>query len=141
MISRFFLIDDDPVNNALCKMLIRTTIENADVKTFRLACDALTFIKCKSNKKNDEPDSIVFLDLNMPDMTGWEFIELFEEIDKEVKNKLRVYILSSSLDPKDKKRAIENKNIIDYITKPITKEIILEITSGKVSTDSPLISP
>jgi response regulator RpfG family c-di-GMP phosphodiesterase len=136
MTYRFVLIDDDPVNNALCKMLIRSTIENPEVRTFKLASDALEFIKCMYKKKNGEPDSIVFLDLNMKEMSGWEFLELFEKLDEKIKSKLKIYILSSSLDPKDKKRAAGNKNVIDYITKPITKEIIFRITSGKVSTGS-----
>jgi CheY-like chemotaxis protein len=77
----------------------------------------------------NESTSIILLDLNMPIMSGWEFLERFEELDEIIKKQVKIYILSSSVDPRDKERAGKNKDVEDYIVKPLTKEIVLEITS------------
>ena len=128
-ISRFVVIDDDPVNNALCKMIINLALGKMDVKTFTLPEKGFQFIKTEYTMKMNGATSIILLDLNMPTMSGWEFLEHFEELGEVVKKQIKIYILSSSVDPRDKERAGKNKNVEDYIVKPLTKEIILEITS------------
>jgi CheY-like chemotaxis protein len=128
-ICHFIVVDDDPVNNALCKMIIQMTLGKIDVKTFTLPEKGFQFIESEYDHKNIGTDSIILLDLNMPIMSGWEFLERFKELDESIKKQFKIYILSSSVDPRDKKRAEENENVVDYIVKPITKEIVLSILS------------
>ncbi len=128
-ISRFVVIDDDPVNNALCKMIIHLTVGKIDVKTFTLPEKGFKFIESEYAHKANGSRSVILLDINMPLMSGWEFLERFEELDEIIKKQLNIYILSSSVDPRDKARAGSNRNVVDYIVKPITKEVILNITS------------
>ncbi len=128
-ISRFVVIDDDPVNNALCKMIIKIVLGKVDVKTFTLPERGFEFIESEYAKNGNNNSSVILLDLNMPVLSGWEFLERFEMLDDIIKKQLKIYILSSSVDPRDKARAGANKNVVDYIVKPLTTEIVLEITS------------
>jgi response regulator RpfG family c-di-GMP phosphodiesterase len=125
-ISRFLIIDDDPVVNCFCKMLINHVDEKIEVRTFTVPEKGFEFITSK-HTKDDQSSSIILLDLNMPQMTGWEFLERFEELDEQIKKQLRIYIHSSSFDWRDRKRALTNKNVQDYIVKPITEEIVKNI--------------
>lgn len=129
-ISRFVVIDDDPVNNALCKMIIKLALGKIDVKTFTLPEKGFEFIKSEYSENSNGSSSVILLDLNMPLMSGWDFLERFEGLDDIIKKKLKIYILSSSVDPRDKKRAEEDKNVIDYIVKPLTKEAIMHISAS-----------
>jgi CheY-like chemotaxis protein len=128
-ISRFVVIDDDPLNNALCKMIIKLALGKMDVRTFTLPEKGFQFIKTEYAVNMNGSTSIILLDLNMPIMSGWEFLERFEGLDEIIKKQVKIYILSSSVDPRDKERAGKNKDVEDYIVKPLTKEIVLEITS------------
>jgi CheY-like chemotaxis protein len=128
-ISRFVVIDDDPVNNALCKMIIKVALGKMDVKTFTLPEKGFQFIKTEYTINMNGSISIILLDLNMPIMSGWEFLEHFEELDEVIKKQVKIYILSSSVDPRDKERASKNKYVENYITKPLTVEIVLDITA------------
>ncbi|MGE5806107.1 MAG: response regulator [Ignavibacteria bacterium] len=125
-ISRFVIIDDDPIVNAFCKMLINHVDEKIEVRTFMIPEKGFEFITSE-HSKDGQSSSIILLDLNMPQMTGWEFLERFEELDEKIKKQLKIYIHSSSFDEQDRKRAYKNKNVKDYIVKPITEEIVKTI--------------
>ncbi|MGE5861605.1 MAG: response regulator [Ignavibacteria bacterium] len=125
-ISRFVIIDDDPIVNSFCKMLINHVDEKIEVRTFMVPEKGFEFITSQ-HSKDSKSVSIILLDLNMPQMTGWEFLERFEEIDEEIKKQLQIYIHTSSFREQDRKRAFTNKNVKDYIIKPITEEIVKNI--------------
>ena len=127
-LPRFVIIDDDPLNNALCQVIIKTTLAEAEVKTFTLPEKVLEYIAAEYSINGNE--AILLLDLNMPTMTAWEFLEEYEKLDEIIKSRLKIYILSSSLDPRDIERASANKNVFDYIVKPLTSEIVITISSG-----------
>jgi len=64
--------------------------------------------------------SVIFLDLNMPIMNGWEFLDHFSSIDHPKKNQLIIYIISSSIDPRDLERVKDYELVHNYILKPVT---------------------
>lgn len=70
--------------------------------------------------------------INMPTMSGWEFLDKFESLDKKIKNQFRIYIMSSSIDPSDRQKAGKNKNVEDYIEKPLSEEIVISILENNV---------
>ena len=125
---RFVIVDDDPLNNALCQVIIKTTISEAEVKTFTLPEKVLEYLVAEYSGNGCE--AVLLLDLNMPTMSAWEFLEEYEKFDEKIKNCLKIYILSSSVDPRDIERASSNKNVFDYIVKPLTSEIVNTISSG-----------
>ena len=126
-IRKYIIVDDDPFNNILCKMQIEITLGDVDIKTFEIPEEGLAFIQ-NDYIKNLEP-IILFLDINMPTLTGWEFMEEYEKFSDEVKEQIRIFILSSSVDPRDKDKAEANKYIKGFISKPLDRETILAITA------------
>ena len=56
----------------------------------------------------------------MPSLDGWEFLDVFEQFDQEIKRHFKIYMLSSSVDHRDRERALSNKNVYAYIEKPFT---------------------
>lgn len=124
----FILFDDDPVNNTLCHITIKNTLKGAKIKTFTIPEKGFQYISNESNAIQNE-NTIIFLDINMKGMTCWEFLERFEILEEKVKSKYKIFILSASLSSSDKNRAIENKNVVDFIEKPLTKEKISKIIS------------
>ncbi|MGE5811645.1 MAG: response regulator [Ignavibacteria bacterium] len=126
--SRFIVIDNDPISNALCKIMINNVLGEIEVRTFTLPEKGFKYISSEHAKYDSGFCSIILLDLNMPSMTGWKFLKLFESLDQKIKDKFKIYIHSSSADPQDKLRAKSNKNVVDYIVKPLTEEIVRSLS-------------
>lgn len=127
----FILVDDDAISNFITKRVIMENSPQAKVISFTepekgLECVLSLFKKPKEDK------AILLLDINMPSMTGWEFMEILEQKEPAVSERLLVYILSSSVNPADKERAGVNLQISDYIMKPLTNDAIISILSMKV---------
>jgi CheY-like chemotaxis protein len=125
-ISRFLIIDDDPTNNFLCEIMVKKTITGLDILTFIQPEIAVDYIK-KEYLNGSVVPTVLFLDINMPVMTGWDFLETLETFDNKIIQQFTIYIVSSSVDQSDKKRAIENPLVIDYIEKPVTVEKLKQI--------------
>jgi len=126
---RVIIIDDDPVNNFLCKLIIKRALGEIVIETFIKPDEGLRFLKEEFSSSDNKIPAILLLDINMPAMNGWQFLEHYAKLDEKIKNQVRLYILSSSIDITDKQRAAENKHVIDYIEKPIRKQKLLSIAS------------
>jgi YesN/AraC family two-component response regulator len=87
--------------------------------------EAIDYLKDPRNS-NHLPD-VLFVDINMPVMNGWEFIDAFEEIRSQLGNCITLYVISSSIDLEDIKRAKNNTLIVDYLLKPIDKIYLKDI--------------
>lgn len=124
----FIIIDDDPVNNMLSSIFINEVVSNADIQSFELPENGLKHIRQKYSISEEIP-TILLLDINMPTMSGWEFLEKFEELAEGIKNQFRICIMSSSVDPGDQQRAGENNNAMDYIEKPLSEEKVVSLCS------------
>ncbi|MEP7106960.1 MAG: response regulator [Ferruginibacter sp.] len=125
IIRKYIIVDDDPFNNILCNIELKSTLGEVDIKTFQVPEKGLAFIQ-DEYIKSSEP-TILFLDLNMPTLTGWEFMEEFERFSEEIKEQISIYILSSSVDQRDKDKAQSNKYIKGFISKPLEQEAISSI--------------
>ncbi|CAN5646885.1 hypothetical protein BH10BAC5_BH10BAC5_22820 [soil metagenome] len=73
-----------------------------------------------------EKPTVLFLDINMPSMTGWEFLEEFRKFSKTVHKQFTIYMLSSSVDSSDKEKASSNIFVSGYISKPLRQETLRE---------------
>ena len=113
------IVDDDDIftygfkKSAAIKHLFNKVLHFGDGR------EAIEYLKDPHNI-NHLPD-ILFLDINMPVMNGWEFIDAFEEIKSQLGKNIPIYIISSSIDLEDIKRAKNNMLIVDYLLKPIDK--------------------
>ena len=121
--KNFIVVDDDSVNNLICQKVIRHVFPKSSVLIFIDPEEALIYIRSTYTASAGKL-SILLLDLNMPILSGWDFLEVFEDFDTNIKSLFKIYILSSSNDQGDKDRAANNINISGYIEKPLTKEII-----------------
>ena len=125
---QFILIDDDPMNNLICKLTIEMTLGESDIKSFVNPELGFEYVHSDFSKLPDTP-ALLLLDINMPIMSGWEFLELFDNLSYSIKDRVRICILSSSIDDRDKERSYANKNVADFLVKPLTDKDIIRITT------------
>ena len=129
MLPNFIVVDDDRINNFLAREIIDMVFPEAEVLIFSNPDHALGYIK-STYIDPKAPDTVLFLDINMPTLSGWQFLDQFGRFDMIVKEHFDIYMLSSSIDPRDKARAASNENVLDFIEKPLTTDI-LENLIGK----------
>lgn len=120
--KHFIVVDDDPTNNIICKFAIMRAFPTAEVELFTEPQKALDEIKQKDPAKRKR--TILFLDINMPLITGWDFLEIFKDMDAGIIEQYTIFILSSSIDERDKERANSNPLVAGFLSKPLTTTII-----------------
>ncbi len=118
--QNFIVIDDDRINNKLCRMTILNVEPGADVQTFFDPNAGLMHIQSNYGT-HDANDVILLLDINMPTLFGWEVLEEFKKFSEVVKHHFKIFMLSSSVDPHDKEKAANSPLVSGYIEKPLTK--------------------
>lgn len=118
MITDFVVIDDEIMSNRICEIVISRTFPEADLKTFINPLAGFEHIVRTYSKQNAN-NVIVFLDLMMPVTDGWQILSMIDELPDNVKRLMNIYVLSSSTDLKDIKRANENPLIKKFIRKPL----------------------
>lgn len=128
MLQTYIIIDDDEFSNFLCKTMIIRTLGDIDIKTFTVPEDGLDFIQ--TEYENILLPTIILLDINMPTLTGWEFVDKFQEFGKSITEQIVIYIVSSSVDQRDKDKAAANKYIKGFLSKPLKAETILSIAGA-----------
>jgi CheY-like chemotaxis protein len=121
-----WLVDDDDIFVFLTKKTIAKTNFAGEVKTFANGIDAIEYIKQIGDQKDLLPE-IIFLDLAMPVMDGWGFLDEFAIIKPRLERKITIYIVSSSVSPQDVQRAKNINDICDFIIKPVSKEKFIHI--------------
>ena len=133
--ERVICIDDDP----LCLFLADVVIKQSNVASEVLLADsghaALSLLKKlysigESELVSQEISTLIFLDLNMPVMNGWEFLDVFERDYQHLCGLVKIVILTSSIDTADIIRSRQYKIVSDYIPKPITADAILKLKMG-----------
>lgn len=118
-----WLIDDDSIHNMALEILIKRSGYAENVLIFtnaRYAIEALT----DANEQGIPFPDVIFLDLNMNDMNGWEFLEHYHKFDDERKSECKVFILSSSVNRTDRERALQNEDVAEFLSKPITLDFL-----------------
>jgi CheY-like chemotaxis protein len=122
--KKCLLIDDNYIDNFVTRRILESSNFAEEIAVRQSANEAITALKDGSVK----PD-VIFLDLRMPLMNGFEFLNEFEKIEFEGKENIKIFMLSSSLDPTDVKRSTENKYVVQFIHKPLTHKILEELGS------------
>lgn len=121
------IIDDDPIYSFVTKRMIVSNNFSKNVVVYSDGQEALFGLADRATNQLELPD-VIFLDLNMPVMDGWEFLEEFSQLN--IQKHIVIYIASSSIDLNDLKRAKSFKNVSNYIIKPITSDKLNELISG-----------
>ena len=126
MLEQILCIDDDPITLMLCKKVISKSSFSHEVITAQNGEEALhhfNTLKYTNDQAKKRPE-LIFLDLNMPIMGGWEFLDHFTSSDYKEFNTVPVIVLSSTIDPEDLAKAKKYPIIIDFLSKPITQPIL-----------------
>ncbi|HEY2721803.1 MAG TPA: response regulator [Chitinophagaceae bacterium] len=129
----FIIVDDDPYNNILCKFIIEEVLPKAEVFDFTDARKCIEYFRFAYKKDKKNPEAILLLDINMPHMNGWEFLEWFGQCPSYIKDHISIYLLSSTVDPRDKERASNHPAIKGFLTKPLEVEMVKEIVDEQLS--------
>ncbi|SHM58529.1 response regulator [Flavobacterium chilense] len=129
MLEQILCIDDDPITLMLCKKVISKSSFSKEIITAQNGEEALHHFNTlkytnSKNKVNKKPE-LIFLDLNMPVMSGWEFLDHFTSPDyADFNTATSVIVLSSTIDPEDLAKAKKYPIIIDFLSKPITQPML-----------------
>lgn len=113
-------IDDEAIDQRLVRRILERSGKVGEVLTYQLAEDALAYLRQDDARQVD----VIFLDINMPRMNGFEFLDAATAEFGESFAKCVVIMLTTSLDPKDKERAQSHDIVKDFIGKPLTLEQI-----------------
>lgn len=116
------LIDDDEPTNFLNQIIIESVGCAEEIKTAQSGHEALKYLKQTTSAGVASPPDLIFLDINMPAMNGWEFLENYRKLDDRHKGKVMIVMLTTSLFPEDKQRSMEIPEISAFENKPLTKE-------------------
>lgn len=123
-IEKILLLDDDKINNLICTKVIKQCIPDVKLSVFISPLEALNWI---SNLAAEDFPEILLIDINMPEMSGWDFLNAYYNLPILLRKNTRVFMLSSSIDRGDIEKTAKNDLINGFIHKPLTKERILEI--------------
>lgn len=120
------LIDDNAVDNFINKLIVKESKIADSITVMKSGVDALEFLNNLISKGEPIPE-LIFLDIRMPEMDGFEFLEQFAKFPEDVKDKCSINMLSSSNDPSDIKRAGEYPYVKNFFNKPMKAEMISEV--------------
>jgi CheY-like chemotaxis protein len=113
---KFLLVDDSLLDLFIHKKLISISDLAESITTFNSGEEALEYL---IKNQSSVEESVMLLDLQMPGMNGFEFIDAFAGLEKNLKSKIRIFILSSTVDQGDIVKARDNPYIEDMIAKPV----------------------
>ena len=120
------LVDDDKIFQLTASKTIKATNLTDRVLQFENGEDALEYLKNNQDDLERLPDYI-FLDINMPFVDGWMFLDDYKELKPKLAKRMTIYMVSSSIDPRDINRAKNHSEVSDYVIKPVTLERFIEL--------------
>ncbi|UOK42005.1 MULTISPECIES: response regulator [Flavobacterium] len=122
--KRIYIIDDDPIYQLVTKKLIEKTALFEDSRSFVNGSEALSYFE----NTGDIPD-IILLDIEMPEMDGWDFLDQLLHIEKSFEKDATIYIASSSIALEDKMKARSYPCVKDFLSKPMDIEKLKTIAA------------
>jgi len=132
MLDLILCVDDDPITLMLCKMVISKSSFATEIITAQNGEEAINYFDdLKLNNLGSDIaryPQLILLDLNMPVMGGWEFLDEFSKpAYSDIFKNTRVIVLSSTIDPRDISKSKTYPTVIDFMSKPITKEMLEDL--------------
>ncbi len=121
--SKVFIIDDDPIHQRIAQIMIVKHLIYDEYSSYLEAGKAFKFLEHHRDDIQSLPD-VILLDLNMPGMDGWDFLDKYNKLKTSVIKDIKIYIVSSSVDEKDKLRAQSYSTVQGFISKPLSPQIL-----------------
>jgi CheY-like chemotaxis protein len=130
-IKNVLLIDDDEPTNFINTKIIQSSELVEAIHVAQSGQDALNFISERVEKTNELPlPDLIFLDINMPAMDGWEFLSHYKNLKNSKKEKIVIVMLTTSLNPDDELKAKDMEEVYAYRNKPLTRQLLGEIVTA-----------
>ena len=123
-LQKVLLVDDDDIVNSINKVIIQHAKFADEIISETIASKAIDYIK--EQKSNGTLPELIFLDINMPEMDGWDFIDEYIKLGLE-DDAPRIIMLTSSINPRDENRASLIDEITDFMSKPLSPEVLQRI--------------
>jgi CheY-like chemotaxis protein len=117
------LVDDSPDDNYFHQIVIKKMDITHSIQVAQNGLEALEFLK----KENQIIPELIFLDINMPKMNGWEFLQEYKCLDQKQRARITIMMLTTSGNPDDIRKAKEIEEVTGYKTKPLSAEMLTEI--------------
>ncbi len=116
--SKVLLVDDDPINNLIIEKIVKS-LGSVSLTTFEEGLKAFSHYE-----SNSETYEFILLDINMLDISGWDFLDMCSKANL---TRTPVYILTSSIDPRDNEKAKQYAQVKGFLYKPFSKETLQNI--------------
>jgi CheY-like chemotaxis protein len=129
MYSLAVIIDDDPISILVCETLLRKQNFVEEIKSFKNGDEGLEYLRERYASGKSSPN-FIFLDVQMPVMNGWEFLEAYESLESLPNRESHIVMLSAAFDPADTLRAESNPLVLKFLAKPITSEALENLRAG-----------
>jgi CheY-like chemotaxis protein len=121
------VIDDDNIYQYTARVLLESTGLAKKITSFYNGRDAISFFQKAENQNAEELPDMIFLDINMPIMNGWEFLEEYNKLHTSLPKPIMVYVVSSSVDSSDMQKSRSYEAVSDYLVKPVNRSKFLEL--------------
>jgi len=129
-VKNIYFIDDDPTFVYLTRRMLSSSREGFEAKEFTDGELAIDHLRTISDRPDLLPD-IIFLDLSMPVMDGWEFLEEYSQLRCRLSKKISLFIVSSSISPEEVERSKTYSAVTDFLIKPLRAGKIEELLASK----------
>lgn len=131
-LNTILLVDDDEATLLINKLIIKKAgLTDITINTAREGGEALDYLDDAFAGTSDEKPipQLIFLDINMPALDGWDFLEDYKNLPQEQQEKIKIVMLTTSLNPDDEERALNTKEIDMFMRKPLTVENIHHVVT------------
>jgi CheY-like chemotaxis protein len=133
-LNTILLIDDDQATNFLHQMVIKKSDSADHVHIALNGESALHYLNTKTEGKYTSPD-LIFLDINMPRMNGWAFLEQYQKLPKDQQGKAVIIMLTTPLDRDNQELSAKFQGIAEFRSKPLTQAMLQEIINKYSSSE------
>lgn len=130
MLNNLLLIDDDDVTHFICENVVKSEHLSKEITMLSNGKEGIDYFQDLLKAGKTKGPELILLDLNMPVMNGWDFLDTFSKDLQDKFPDTKVYILTSSLDPMDFKQSQIYHNVIGFLNKPLLKERVEEIKTN-----------
>ncbi|MBL7857051.1 MAG: response regulator [Cyclobacteriaceae bacterium] len=126
LVDKTVLIDDSDIDLFIQRRFLEVYNFSDKLIQYKSAEDALGWLRDLDGNSNEAPD-VIFLDLNMPEIDGFSFLESFKQLPNEVRDNCKIVVLTSSNSTKDRDQAFTFTNVVQFITKPLKQKDIEDL--------------